>query len=166
MIYVDVVGAQAARALVTGAAHEGGGEVLGQPLVAGALVAVAVEVVAELGADDDLVATLSQCIGQHRLALAVAVDIGGIEEGDAQVVGAAEEVYAVPLVGDPPPGGAHRPHAEADGGKAQVRTAEVAIFHARPFDIWGCASQHIIAGARVIRTAGATGGGRGRGWSR
>jgi len=77
---------------------------------------VGVEVVAKLRRDHDLVAHVAEGFGEHRLALAVAVGVGGVEEGDAQVVRPAQQIDPLPVVFGAPPARADRPEAEADGG--------------------------------------------------
>src|SRR5581483_1416427 len=85
LVKIDVIRGQAAQALLERFADEGGREVLRQLALARARAAVAVEVVAELGGDDDAVALAAEGLRQDGLAQAVAVGVGGVVEGDPQV---------------------------------------------------------------------------------
>src|SRR3954451_478831 len=66
-------------------------------------VAETVHVVAhpavELGGEDDVVATALERLADDRLGLAVGVDVGGVDEVDAGVEGAADDPDAVGVVG-------------------------------------------------------------------
>ena len=82
---VDGVGAQPPQRAV-----DGGADVLGPAGDAG-LVAVLVEGEAELGGDDDLVADRLERLADELLVVERAVDLGGVEEGDAAVDRGAQE---------------------------------------------------------------------------
>ena len=77
LVEVDVVGPQAPQAVLEGLADVGG---------LGAFV-LGVDLHAELGGEHDLVAARAQGAAQELLALGAAVDVGGVEEGDAGVEG-------------------------------------------------------------------------------
>ena len=80
LVEVDVVGVEAAQALFAGKADKVGVELLGPFLVADAGRELVVEVVAELGGDDQVVAAVAQDFRQDFLAVALAIGIGGIEK--------------------------------------------------------------------------------------
>jgi hypothetical protein len=82
---------------------------------------VVVDVVAELRADDDLVANVAECLVEDGFGIAAGVGVGGIEEGDPEVKGTAQEGNAVGAVADAPPGGADGPDAEASDGLISLR---------------------------------------------
>lgn len=123
---VDVVGVEAAQGLLHGTpnvgaatAGTGGGPVLHVHAV-----------VTELGGEDDLVAAALEGLPEVDFGAAgAAVDVGGVQEGDARVqsgvddgagglgVQSAAEVVA----------------AEADGGDLQSRTAQGEMTHACSF---------------------------------
>src|SRR5262249_57537728 len=86
-----------------------------------------VDVVSDLGRDDDVVAPPEQ-LGEDRLTEAtVAVDRRRVEEVDARVQRGAHEAG---LVVDPaPPVGRDRPRAEADLGDDEIARAEPSVFH-------------------------------------
>ena len=64
----------------------------------------------------------------ERLAAAVAVDVGGVEEGDARLARGVEHGERVGLV-DVAPVGAELPGAEADDGDGAAGAAEGARLH-------------------------------------
>ena len=82
---VDGVDPEPAQGPVDGVADVVG--VAGQP----GLAAVVVEGEAELGGDDDLVADGFEGSTDERLVAALAVGLGRVEEGDASLVGSAEQ---------------------------------------------------------------------------
>ncbi len=83
---------------------------------------------AELGGDDDLVAKRYQCLAEQFLVIAWAIGLSGVEEGDAALIGAADQRDRVALVGGraEPETQAHAP--QADGGDFEV-FAENALLH-------------------------------------
>src|SRR6185369_17515234 len=84
--------------------------------------------VAELGGQDHLVALALQGAAQQLLALAPAVEIGGVEEVDAEVQRAVDHrdgLRVVSLAVDVRHGHA----AEADGGDRQCALPECALLH-------------------------------------
>src|SRR3954451_17417373 len=86
------------------------------------------QVEAELGREDDVVADVLHGPSEELLvtAGAHAVQLGGVEEGDAEFVGTAEGGDAALLVrGTVGHGHAHR--AEADGADLQTLGAEPAV---------------------------------------
>ena len=94
-----------------------GREVLRDLSLALALIAMVVKVVTELGADDDAIANRGEGIGEDGLAFAVAVSVGRVIEGDAEVEGPPEQINGKLVVFDTPPTGGDRPEAKADGGE-------------------------------------------------
>ena len=88
---VDAVDVQPAQGVL-----DGGADVLGAAVQAGG--AAAVEGEPELGGDHDLVADRSQRLADELLVGERPVDLGGVEEGDAEVDGGADERDAVLLV--------------------------------------------------------------------
>ncbi len=81
LVEVDVVGAEPGQAVLDGRAHVGGAT---PPLVT--LVGCA-----ELGGQHDLVAPRPERGAEVRLALGAAVDVGGVEEGDAGIERGADD---------------------------------------------------------------------------
>ena len=131
---VDVVGGEALEGFVHGFADEGHGEVLRDFALAAAFVAVLVEVVADLGGDDDLVALVGEGPGDEFLAVAVAVGVGGIEEGDAEIERLVHERDGFAFGEGAPPAGGDGPETEADFGDADFRFGQGAKFHAGSLD--------------------------------
>ena len=73
--------------------------------------------------------------GLNRNKRSVALDLGSVKGQEVLfrlLEGAAQKVDAHPAVLDAPPGGAHRPDAEADGGNRDVRASELSVLHALP----------------------------------
>ena len=106
---VDRVGAQPPQRPV-----DGGADVLGSAVHAAGLRAVLVEVEAELGGDDDLVAHRLERLADELLVVERAVDLGGVEERDAAVDGRAHEVDHLRARRPRPEGLAHAHAAEAE----------------------------------------------------
>ena len=129
LVEVDVVGVQAAEALFAGKADKVRVELLGAFLMADARGELVVEVVAELGGDDQVVAAVAEDFGQDFLAVALAVGVGGVEEVDAQVEGVFEEGGALFLGDFAPPSGGDGPDAEAYCGKGEVGAGELPVVH-------------------------------------
>jgi hypothetical protein len=88
---VDAVGPEPAQRVL-----DGGPDVFGAAVQAGGRVAVVGE--AELGGDLHLVADGGEGLPDERLVGEGAVDLGGVEEGDAEVYRGPDEVDAVLLV--------------------------------------------------------------------
>jgi hypothetical protein len=53
----------------------------------------------ELGGQDDVVAAARERLAEDRLGLPLGVDVGGVDEVDARVEGAADDPDAVGVVG-------------------------------------------------------------------
>ena len=120
---VDGVGPQA-----TQGALDGGADVVGPAGDAG-LLAVLVEREPELGGDDDILADRLQCLTHQLLVVEGAIDLRGVEHGDATVHRGTEE-------GDHLVSGwswterlAHAHAAEAEGGHLKALRAECASLH-------------------------------------
>jgi hypothetical protein len=77
-----------------------------------------------------LAAALAQEPGDDLLAVAVAVDIGRVDQGHARVGGRVESSEALGVV-DLPPAGTDRPRPEADGAHVTAGLAEPAVLHGR-----------------------------------
>ena len=75
-----------------------------------------VEVVADLGGNDDVVSLLGEGLDEDFFAVALSVGVGGIEEGDAEFSGFLEEADGVGFVDLTPPAGGYGPEAKADFG--------------------------------------------------
>ena len=130
---VDAVGAEAAQARVAGAAQVGGADV-----VAAAAASLLVEAVPDLGDDHRFVAPPGECLPEHALAVAAAVDVGGVEQRDAEVERVADRADRLVVVDLAPargvavegPRAADRPAAEAEGADLHSRScAEIALEH-------------------------------------
>jgi hypothetical protein len=108
-----------------------GREVLRQLLLTAPLVLGGIDIVAELGGIDQAVGVAAKSIPQEGFAAPIAVGVGGIEEGDADIARRLQETDAllVGLRGFGPPGGGNRPDAEANFGQAQVGVGESAKLH-------------------------------------
>ena len=127
---VDGVGAQSSQGAV-----DGGADVVG-PARDARLGAVLVEGEAELGGDDDVVADRLQCLADELLVVERAVDLGGVEEGDAAVDRSAQERDHLVPWGSRAEGLAHAHAAEAEGGDLEASGAESACLHAG--SPWSC----------------------------
>jgi hypothetical protein len=127
--HVDAVGVQALERFFHRVADERDGEILRDFALALALLAVGVEVVADLRGDDDLVALRGEGLGDELLAVAVAVGVGGVEERDAEVVRLVHQRDGLALGEVAPPAGGDGPKAEADLGNADVGLRQRAKFH-------------------------------------
>ena len=77
--------------------------------------------------DDDTVARLEllEELAEHLLGYAIAVDIGGIDQGAAGIEEGSELVASVELVGSAPP--RHRPQSKATN--PQARSSEGSLLH-------------------------------------
>jgi hypothetical protein len=131
---VDAVGVEAAQARVARAP-----QVLGAEVAAAAGPRLLVEDVADLGDDHDVVAPPGERPAEHALAVAAAVDVGGIEERDAEVERVPDRadgllvVHVAPACGPAVEGpwAADRPAAEAEGADLLCSpSAEIALEHA------------------------------------
>src|SRR5205823_4867658 len=67
--------------------------------------------------------------GQNRLAAPVAIGIAGVEEGDAQVEGAPQQVGRLVVGEVAPPAGSDGPDAEADLAEGDVGSSQFSISH-------------------------------------
>src|SRR5439155_20992321 len=95
------------------------------------LRAVRVVDVAELGADDEVVAPAFQRAAEHALVAPLHVAVGGVEERDAEVDRAVHgrDLHLVVALAEVR-GGAAR--AQADRGDRRTVLAELAVFHGWP----------------------------------
>ena len=129
LVEVDALSSQPLQTLLAGEAQVRRLPVLGTL----ALVRVGdtiVNIVAELGRDGKL-AALGGCerFGENGFRAAIVVGVGGVIEGDAQVVGASEQVDSHLPVGDSPPGRGDGPDAKADLACGNVRAGKVSVLH-------------------------------------
>ena len=129
LIEVDIVGIEAAQALLAGKADKVRVEFLRPFLMSNAGSKRIVEVIAELGGDDHLVAAVAEDFSQDFLAIALAVGIGGIEKVDARLQGIFQERGPLLLGNLAPPGSSHGPNAEAHLGKREFGTGKRSVFH-------------------------------------
>jgi hypothetical protein len=112
---IDGVGAEPAQRAIDGVADVVG--VAGQP----GLAALVVEREAELGGDDDLVAHGGEGFADKLLVDERAVDLGGVEEGDAAVDRGAQQVDHLGAVAGVRAEALARAHAaEAERGHLQL----------------------------------------------
>ena len=84
---------------------------------------------AELGGDHDLVADGGKGFAHQLLVDVGAVDLGGVEEGDALVDGTPQEGDHVLARRRRAVGEAHAHAAEAEGGDLEAGGAELALLH-------------------------------------
>ena len=132
--HIDVVGLEPLEALVDGVAHELALEALRELALPAARLRClfVVDVVADLGRVDDVTSTSPKCFGELELAAAVAVCVGGVEEGDAVLIERAAHHRDRLLVGDfAPPAGGERPEPEANFAHANAGAGECAVSHVR-----------------------------------
>jgi hypothetical protein len=115
---VDHVEPQASEALVGDLL-----DVIGLAIGA-ALLAVGREVEAELGGDDDAVADRSEGLPHEDLVDEGAVELGGVEEGNAVVDGGAKQGDVRLAVGARTVGHRHAHAAEAEGGDLEAAVGE------------------------------------------
>ena len=125
---VDVVALQASQALLAGAADVGRGEVL-RGLRVRLQERGGIEVVARFGGDDDAAAPPTERPGEQLLAVAAAVDVRRVEEGDAQVDGLVQQREAFALVAPGRPGRDERPNIQSNGGNLYSGVCYAAVSH-------------------------------------
>ena len=103
----------------------------GRPLLRALFVAFAddvrIEVVAELGADDNFVALLLERLCQDLFAVAFAVGVAGVEEVDAQVERAPKQSDALRLFNLAPPISCDSPHAKTHFGYGEIGFAKLSV---------------------------------------
>ena len=78
---------------------------------------------AVLGGDDEVVAVGGEEVAEHPFRVAVAVHVGGVDEGAAGLGEAVEDDASLGLLGATAPGGAEVPGAEGVLGDAQAGDA-------------------------------------------
>ena len=129
---IDAVRAEAAQRAFERALQEVRLEAVRGLLVAlAALADLRLPVVAELGGDHDLVAFgAAEGLREDRLAAAVAVGVGGVEEVDAVLVALPQQRHGLVVAVVAPPAGGDRPDAETDLRDGDVRARDRAIAHA------------------------------------
>jgi len=122
VVQVDRLDAEAAQRPL-----RGGDDVLGP--AAQAHVPAALEAEPELGRDDHVVPHRGQRLAHQFLVDERAVDLGGVDEGDAAFDGAAQHAdHLVPVAGVGPVALGHAHGAQADGGDLEA-LAECAGVH-------------------------------------
>ena len=133
LVEVNVVGAEATQALFASVAYVVGIESMGTLFLSHEKQEeiVIVEVIADLGADDDVVSLLGEGLDQDFFTVALAIGVGGVEEGDAEFGGFLKESNGVGFVDIAPPYGGDGPEAEPDFGEGQVGPWELAMLHGR-----------------------------------
>ena len=128
LVEVDLVATQALEALLERVADE-----RRRPVVRALDVALAlprrVDVVAELGAHDD-VGVVAERLVEQRLATTLAVGVGGVVEGDAVIFRVAEDGDGFIVRVLAPPAGGQGPHAEAHFRDFDATASERARLHA------------------------------------
>ena len=93
-----------------------------------------VDVLRELGGDDDSVAERGESLADQLLVGVGAVDLGGVEEGDAAVDGGMEQRDHLLPVRAAAVAAGHAHAAEPDGRDLQAAGAESALLHC-PFSL-------------------------------
>ena len=87
------------------------------------------EVEAELGGDDHLLAERSESFAHEFLVDERAVDLGGIEKGDAAFDGGPEQGDHLLLVFGRAVGKTHSHAAQSEGGNFQIAFSQFAFLH-------------------------------------
>ena len=128
LVDVYVVGVQASEALFTGFPDELRLEVLGLFLVPDT-GGESVEVVSDLGAQDDVMALTLKGLGHDFLIGAGTVLVGSVEEVYAQVQGLVDELNGLIFVNVAPPVADEGPCAESDLGYGKLGVGYVAVLH-------------------------------------
>jgi hypothetical protein len=153
LVQVDVVGAQPPQGVFTGAADFHGAE----PAPHGQVLLVLAHVAEDLGGEDDLFAAhvaLGEPAADDLLGDAFAflapVDVGGVEEVDAQVEGLVHHGEAVGFGGV----GAEVHGAQAQAGHTAAGASERGVLHARcSFPLRGLTQQDSNTPAKAQRPA-------------
>ena len=130
--HVDVVGLEPLEAAIDGHPHvRGVGAHRQLGLSAAILLRLGVvDVVADFRPVDDLVSPATKCLGELFLGAAVPVGVGGVEEGDAElVVRAAQHRHRLGVRLLAPPAGGDRPGSEADFAHANRRAWKDSVLH-------------------------------------
>ena len=123
LVQVDVVGAEAAQRVFTGADDP-------RPGRAPAVEHVVAHGVMQLRRDDDLVATVADPGADDLLGLAVAVHVGSVDEVDAGFERTMHDAHAVVVVGVAVLPEHHR--AEAQPADRDAGAAECRVLHVAP----------------------------------
>ena len=110
-------------------ALDGAGDVLGAQHPAARLALDRVDVLGELGGDHDLVGVRGERLTDELLVGVRPVDLGGVEERDAEVDGTVEQGDHVLPVRHAAVAAGHGHAAESDGGDLQAAGAECALLH-------------------------------------
>ncbi len=121
---VDAVGAQP---LQRGLGHLL--DVFGPAVQATLGAGLGIEVEAELAGDDHLVAHRLQRFADQPLVGERAIDLGGVEEGDATLGRGADQLQALPRFDRRAEAKAEAHAAEAEGGDLEAATAQFADLH-------------------------------------
>ena len=122
------------------------------------------EIDADLRRDEDAVAHLAERLADQLLAVAAAVDVGRVEEVDAEVEGAPERGQRLLVADVAPAHAADGEPAEADFGDHELCAAEASVVHAS--GQWTVDSGQLVFDAYRSRAAGVQGNAdrrRGRG---
>jgi len=90
---------------------------------------VRVEVVSHLGGDDDAFAPPGEGAREQLVRAAVAVGVGAVEGGDAQVEGAVQQRHGLVVREVSPPPGGQRPQPEAHLADGDVGAGIGAVLH-------------------------------------
>jgi len=125
---LDVVHPQPVERAVQGGANPLGRDLLGQFAVA--RLRVVVEVVADLGGDGHFVPDLRERVADEFLAVAVAVDVTGVEKGDVPVDGVLDHLNSLLARSVAPPVRPDDPGTEADLRDFDSRVPERVVLHA------------------------------------
>jgi hypothetical protein len=123
---VDALGTETAETALDGQANGRGRKVLGVLALTGPPLVV-VPVIPNLRGEDALVSLLAESVAEQRLTVAIAVDVGGVEEGHSEVVCNAEEAYCVVVPLLAPPAGRESPEAKADFRNQEACCAEYPV---------------------------------------
>ena len=115
---------------------------------------------AGLGNDDDVVPVALEGVAHEGFGGAEAVGDGGVEEGDAEVEGAADGGGGQVVVDGAVAGAAHGPAAEAESGNLGAGVAELAVLHGVG-SLAGCERRLSGLGVGVNRGVGKLAAGRG-----
>src|SRR6266542_1223005 len=100
LIDVDVIRAQAPKALLKGEPYVLRRKILRKFLMAVPFDRVVVEVIAELGGDDDAITHVGERVCEYRLPFALSIRVGSVEERNTGFVSLSQKLDAAAIIID------------------------------------------------------------------